>query len=49
MKVFLIICAVIALIDVVVVGAIMKNSSRASRIEEAELERIRVKERGNGG
>lgn len=49
MKVFLIICAVIALIDLVVVGTIMKNSSRASRIEEAELEKNRVEERGNGG
>lgn len=39
MKVFLIICAVIALIDLVIVGATMKVSSRASGIEEAELEK----------
>lgn len=36
MKIILIICAVIALLDLVVVGATMKISSRISRIEEAE-------------
>ena len=45
MKTFLIICAVIALIDVVVVGAITKNSPRISRAEEtARLKRLSAKE-----
>lgn len=47
MKVFLIICAVIAIFDLVVVGSTMKISSQSSRIEEAELEKMRVEERGN--
>ena len=37
MEIILIICAVITLLDVVAVGAIMKNSSKISRLEETAL------------
>ena len=49
MKVFLIICAVIALVDLIVVGSTLRISSRVSRTEEAKLEKMRVEESGNDG
>lgn len=44
MNIFLIIGAITALIDVVAVGAIMKNSSRISRAEETARLKMRFKE-----
>lgn len=47
MKIFFIICAVIALFDLAVVGSTMKISSRVSRTEETARLKMRFKEREN--
>lgn len=50
MKIILIIGVAIALIDLVIVGATMKTSSRVSRTEEtARLKRLSVEEGVNCG
>lgn len=43
MKIISIICVVIALFDLVAVGSAMKISSRISKIEETELEKLRAR------
>ena len=47
-KIILIICVALLLLDLVIVIALMKNSSRISKSEEFQLEKLDVEESKNG-